>query len=862
MSRVTPGSPATPSAPRNRVAGFRRVLVGLTVLVAMLLPVGAPFATGQTLAQQDEDNQFVSIDIDVVGSLTGEPNRTIDVAVHVSTKRAVSGRLVVVDSPNNVTVATWEFDIDQAADTTTTLPVVLTSGWQGLQGSIVVESLGQVLAERDIQVFPQGRAADGLVATVGIAEPPRVIREIGSDDTLTVVNADTNLAVLGRASSVIATPEAVRELAALPAGQTLQSWLRGGGQLIVDGPTGSLDDSFHQLATANPARFLVGAGSVLYDTDWLAGIPLGGYIGHEALLRLVNQQGLAAGSGAELALLADLGLPRPAVVTAVLLAYAVIAGPLLFFITARRRAQRRLWILLPLFAIAVAAALLIAGLIGGRSGGDTHITIIEVHDQGSRATSNLLVSSRFGGSREIVAPAGWRYLGPTDGAGRREVRLRPETLATRVALDLPPRGTGGVRMAGPAAAFDRALEITDIRGDGQGGVTANVVNNTDADLVEAVAFLGNERSEIGAIAAGESVEFSITARDVEDRMMRELLLWPRVRQQWTPNGALAVPVDTDDPGPVSAGAWTQWRTEQGTGAIPPHTIGVAGWTDSLMSPVADLDTGNTALFVREPLPGDLFSERGFSTVFRPFDQQQEPIIENGLFGWHQDYRFTLANDRAGESADDQAELALAVGDDSSGIGILVDGRWQYPILEGQGGVIIALPEGAIVDGEIVAQSLISDNRWNAGQSLTLVPVVNGAPSATWSENRQVRGVNNSTIPEPFEAPTQIVGEDLVELVEGEPAVFTAGVNNQQSRAYLIEVEAGQSLTITMRSPSGDSYLELFDIDGSLAATNDDFGEGVDSRIDYVASFNGTIEVRAQGLGGQQLDYELTIEVES
>ena len=89
-------------------------------------------------------------------------------------------------------------------------------------------------------------------------------------------------------------------------------------------------------------------------------------------------------------------------------------------------------------------------------------------------------------------------------------------------------------------------------------------------------------------------------------------------------------------------------------------------------------------------------------------------------------------------------------------------------------------------------------------------------------------------------------------VDGE-LVATDGPNDagQAADGYRFSGRAGQRVQVEMSSSTFDTYLELFSIDGASGAmtslaTNDDGGEGTDSRLTYTLATDGDYRIEARG----------------
>jgi len=829
----------------------------------MLALAASPSGAGST---DDADpssggQQFVTIELDAVSGVPWTDGRRVPAQVTVETSRSVSGVLTVIDDPEGGSRTAWEFDLDLAAGSRVEFPVTLTTGWSGLNAAATVRSGSTVVGSDDLRRNGTGEVLTGHVAALGIEDPPRRVAEQATENQLTVVELDSDLRALENASTMVTTPVAFRELGADSSlGASIEAWVRGGGQLLVDGPTASLDDRFHRFPTANPDRFIVGAGSVYYDESWRDGVPIGGYVGATGLSQLVESQGLGAGAGGELAVLADLALPGVGIVAAVLLIYAILAGPVLFIGAGALGKQRRIWTVLPILALVVAGGILTVGFFDRRDRTDAHITIVEVASEGSRATTNLLLGSDFGGNRGLTKPEGWQYLGQARTSGQRPVQLRVGRGPTDVGIEMPPGSNAVIRVAGSAPSYDGLLTIDEISAGADGAVRAQVTNNADVVLEQAIAFLGNARTELGDLEPGETVDVTVEAEPGSTSTMRELLIWPRVDVRWGERGQGAAPRDPN--AVTAAGAWTEWRIEQGMTAIPENVLGVAAWSDDLATPLGGVDKGRTALFARTNLPDGLGPETGFSTVTRLPGNDGEPVFDGNFAGRAEDVRVTLGPDT------DASELALLVDDQSSAVGVWIEGRWQYLELPARGDATIALPADAADDGEILLRSFRPEWAWGVGSTVRLVPVGADDDRPVLSDTIEHRlnepGFGDEEFG--FEGERNYADFEIVEEfsidpeTDDDPFVQTGFLERQTTASFLVPVEEGQQLVAVLRSRNNDSYLEIWDVDDRVIDSNDDFGQQLDSRIVYEADEADVVNVRVYELSGQAMEYELTLEL--
>ena len=106
---------------------------------------------------------------------------------------------------------------------------------------------------------------------------------------------------------------------------------------------------------------------------------------------------------------------------------------------------------------------------------------------------------------------------------------------------------------------------------------------------------------------------------------------------------------------------------------------------------------------------------------------------------------------------------------------------------------------------------------------------------------------------------------LGESIEGE-LTTSDGPNDAgvPADSYRFSGRAGQRVQVEMSSPVFDTYLELFSIEGASGAltsltTNDDGGEGTDSRLTYTFAADGDYRIEARGFSADATGaYSLSI----
>lgn len=85
-----------------------------------------------------------------------------------------------------------------------------------------------------------------------------------------------------------------------------------------------------------------------------------------------------------------------------------------------------------------------------------------------------------------------------------------------------------------------------------------------------------------------------------------------------------------------------------------------------------------------------------------------------------------------------------------------------------------------------------------------------------------------------------------------------GFRHQPARVYRLELDAGASVQIDLRSENFDAYLFLVDEFGIAVAIDDDGGEGLNSRIHYTSSTGGTYRILATRFHSGSGSFELSV----
>ena len=451
----------------------RRAIPRALLLVAVAVLVGHAATVASPVAAQDDG--LAEVGIEVLGTVSWETGDRVDGRVSVAAERAISGTVTVVDDPEGGTPTTYEFDVDLAAGTTAAFPVGLTTGWDGVEASATVRSGGVVVAQDQFQRFGEGNDHAGLLGVLGIDDPPPP--GAGAGRRRPADRGPARPPAAGPGEHLVAGHHGGRgpvagsrgrraaAVGGLDPGRRSADRRRPGGQ-----PGSGVPPVPHRQP--GPVR-LRGRVDRLQRAVAGRGAPRPATSAARACASWCRTRTSAPGHPASWPQLANIALPGAGLVAGALLAYTLLAGPVTFGFLTVRRAQRRIWTILPLLSVGAAALILGVGLVGRSGRSDAHVTIVEVNERGSRATANLLLTSSFGGNRDLAAPAGWTYLGQGRIDAQRPVRVRVGGSTTELALDMPPGSSAMTRFTGVAPQYDGVLTIQDVRprrrsGDGRG----------------------------------------------------------------------------------------------------------------------------------------------------------------------------------------------------------------------------------------------------------------------------------------------------------------------------------------------------------------------------------------------------------
>lgn len=211
----------------------------------------------------------------------------------------------------------------------------------------------------------------------------------------------------------------------------------------------------------------------------------------------------------------SLTLPPFSLLFWMLVLYAVVVAPLLYFVLKKLDRREWAWGLIPLIAITASAAIYFAGT-SGRSDIRAHtLNIIELDGQGKAvqsASSALFVPK--GGDYSLKLPAGTRVTvereqslitgGQIGGADRQMIRVQADS--TDVTLrEMTTRSIAKLWMESPELLSTGEMKI-DLHFDGQGHLQGTIENQTDHDMEETFIIAASRIYSLGELPSGKQIQ--------------------------------------------------------------------------------------------------------------------------------------------------------------------------------------------------------------------------------------------------------------------------------------------------------------------------------------------------------------------
>jgi hypothetical protein len=410
------------------------------------------------------------------------------------------------------------------------------------------------------------------------------------------------------------------------------------------------------------------------------------------------------------------GLDLPSITPLVLgiAVYAILLGPIVYFVLRRLRRLTLGWFVIPVVAVLTAGGVAVAGGGALRNGNPATATFLQDSAAGGYAMSNVLTFSDSGGRADVELPVGWALAAGNDmfwGGGRivpiEITRNGDGTSRSSVSLEATQ---ANVRMY--AGTTRSAGLATTAVWDGDRTVTGTVTNGTDMTLRDVAVFAGEDEALVGDLAPGETADWSLSAvRNLRFNWdMRGPAVWgdpfggPMIFEREV---RAAVDIDVDaDAGSSENVEFGVWGAASGDVELFPTGMArVVGWTDEMPSLlVAGDDTSSrTAITSLAPITseGDAVNAATIRAI----------AVRNPFFGPvpgnNQVFRYVLPTDA------DPEELFVVGLDqvDIEEIAFWTGSRW----VDGDATLdAVPVPESAIRGGAVMIRTDVDMNRGPVG----------------------------------------------------------------------------------------------------------------------------------------------------
>lgn len=282
------------------------------------------------------------------------------------------------------------------------------------------------------------------------------------------------------------------------------------------------------------AEQAAGKGKVIYAAYDIAMDPVYHWRGHAALwLDVLQEQflnsnvdyrssrssssdwNLLTGLSHTLDYFPSLTLPPFSLLFWMLVLYAVVVAPLLYYVLKKLDRREWAWGLIPLIAITASASIYFAGT-SGRSDIRAHtLNIFELNGQGEavQSASSALFVPR-GGDYSLKLPAGTRVIvereqglitgGQIGGADRQMIRVQADS--TDLTLrEMTTRSMAKLWMESPELLSTGEMKI-DLHFDGQGNLQGTIENQTNSDLEEAFIVAASRIYSLGELPRGQQTQ--------------------------------------------------------------------------------------------------------------------------------------------------------------------------------------------------------------------------------------------------------------------------------------------------------------------------------------------------------------------
>lgn len=281
------------------------------------------------------------------------------------------------------------------------------------------------------------------------------------------------------------------------------------------------------------ASWSVGKGKVYYAAYDAAMAPLQGWAGHPEVWNRLLREEISANSGSmghggmgygsnlasNISYLLDyfpsLTLPPFSALFWLLLGYAVLVAPVLYYILKRIDKREWAWGLIPLIAVLASGAVYMTGTSGKSNLRSHTLSFVELDGKGRalNSTASAIFVPR-GGTYNVALPAGTfvsvtREDGLLSGgqagqSNRQLVRVKPDTTEVKL-RDMTHRSLAKLWMGETILPEFGVIKINSSYDD-QGRLTGTVTNETHTDLKKAAILSAGKVYQIGDLPPGKTVQ--------------------------------------------------------------------------------------------------------------------------------------------------------------------------------------------------------------------------------------------------------------------------------------------------------------------------------------------------------------------
>ena len=528
--------------------------------------------------------------------------------------------------------------------------------------------------------------------------------------------------------------------------EVIQRWvLSAGGTLIVDSPAGTSLPLEGFVPQNGYTRVEYGLGEIRFSNGKAQA---GDYDGlfMPSIPRSPNDMPFGGGGhfGDTSLLARDAGFTPPSIRTVVLmlLAYSVIAGPVVWLILRRSNREPLIWATIP-----VAALLAVAGVWAGgrtiRNNTTTGHTSLHIDLPGSRISSTqVLVSAPGGGHRGLGLKPGWEMVSSPTGQlwlgdeaemgfefeemagpifdgpampgrnGRNANGNTPFVDGDRLVIDLPPGGIGMVQASQTATNTNPSWAVDLVPTDD--GYEGTITNLTPYDLTNIMVASGRGFSQLKELLAGESASIHLKGTNQpalwDDRLYQGLYR-DMEREIWGgPNGR-----GGGNLGSINPTLMLNWLSRNPRLSTPGFVI-VAGWTRQAPAPLDELnggiiESGRTGFVAAQRLADIDQTDESVMRILRGMSTRVEDISghsqcnEGALT-----IQYTVPRSATWANPVLEVRSRMTPGIDIwSGHEWLPIGMNDLPATTKQ--FVLDIPDGALVDGQLHIKAAMSCDVW-------------------------------------------------------------------------------------------------------------------------------------------------------